>query len=211
MVFTSIFQLQGVNWVRKHFIRIQKYSKELDPQRQLESKTGKHKEFERLCWLYCPQLYLHLSCYRLALSVVLFRSTCPPETGWQPSAPFQSPRGKQFSSQPGSDVLSGPVIHGWWCVYALGDNMGGPPHPCGWLRTFQKKGSSLHRGDRKYLPHTHSINILLWVYSLTPLWGEYLWLQENLDIGPRKPWARLWIRIMNCSEFSKVTTFHEAS
>lgn len=150
-------------------------------------------------------------CYRPALSVVLFRSTCLQRLAGSSSAPISKPQRRTVFPSLGLMSLSGPVIHGWWCVYALGDNMGGPPLTLWLAQNIPKKGVVCIEGTKAF-PHTHSINILLWVYSLTPLWGSnYLWLQENLDIGPRKPWARLWIRIMNCSEFSKVTTFHEAS
>ena len=69
--------------------------------------------------------------------------------------------------------------------------MGGPPLTLWLAQNIPKKGVVCIEGTKAF-PPTHSINILLWVYSLTPFWGNnYLWLQENLDIGPKKPWARL--------------------
>ena len=63
---------------------------------KLESKTGKHKEFERLCWLYCPHLYLHLSATdRLCLWCCSDPSA---SRDWlaAPQPLFPSPRGEQF-------------------------------------------------------------------------------------------------------------------
>lgn len=69
--------------------------------------------------------------------------------------------------------------------------MGGPPLTLWLAQNIPQKGVVCIEGTKAF-PHTHTINILLWVYSLTPLWGSnYLWLQENLNIEPKKPWARL--------------------
>ena len=61
-------------------------------------------------------------------------------------------------------------------------------------------------------PPTHTMNVLLWIYSLTSRSrGGILWLQEKLSVGPKKPWARLGIKVKDDSEFSEVTPPHEAS
>lgn len=165
-------------------------------------------EFEGLCVL-AP--LLSPFCRRSALSAVLF--TGPPTSRAQlavPQPPFLSPRGEVLPSM-GLMSLRGPLSCGWWSVCALGSSMGGPPLTLCLDQKIPKKGVVCIEGTKAF-PHTHTINMLLWVYSLTlHRESNHLWLQESLDVGPEKPWARLWIRVMQCGKFSIVAPSYETS
>lgn len=123
-----------------------------DPQRQAGIKNRKAQGIWRLCWLYCLSFIFTL--LQTVLSVVLFRSTCLQRLAWQLLSPhFQAkPQRRTVFPSLGLMSLSGPVIHGWWCVHALGDNMGGPPDPVAGSE-HSKEGSSLHRGDKAFPTH----------------------------------------------------------
>ena len=87
--------------------------------------------------------------------------------------------------------LSGPVSHGGRDVCALRGGRGGPPLTLWLAQKIPKKGVVCIEGT-KAIPHAYTINMLLCVYALAPLWGSnHLWLQENLDVRPEKLWARL--------------------
>lgn len=110
-----------------------------------------------------------------------------PEPGWQLLSPHL----------PSLDLrsLSGPVSHGGRDVCALRGGMGGPPLTLWLAQKIPKKGVVCIEGTKALSsppPHTHTINMLLCVYALAPLWGSnHLWLLENLDVRSEKLWARL--------------------
>lgn len=118
-------------------------------------KTGKHKEFQRLCWLYCPQLYLHLSATDRLCLWCCSQIHLPPEPGWQLLSPrFQAPEENSLA-QPGSDVFK------WsndpWLVTCVctGRGHGRPTSDPVAGSEHSTEGSSLHRGDKSIPPHTY--------------------------------------------------------
>lgn len=122
-----------------------------------------------------------------------------PEPGWQ----FLSPHFKAPRRDP-AWVWCLPMVlwatAGWSGCALRGSRVGSPLTL--WLGQKIPKMGVVRIAGTKAFPPTHTISMLLWVYSLTPHSGG-----GNI-FGSKKiseTLGHMWIGIMDCGEFSGVT------